>query len=80
MTSTHKTDRHAKGGRPRGRVPRAPKEETTFDAELQRYVMPSECSVTMLKAKQEVSEAQRKTDNSGNDENSEGTRVFSESS
>ena len=45
MTATHKTDRHAK----RGRRPRAPKEEATFDTELLRYVMPSERSVTMPK-------------------------------
>jgi hypothetical protein len=37
--TAHKTDRHAKRGR-RTRAP--PKEEATFDTELQRYVMPSE--------------------------------------
>jgi hypothetical protein len=43
--TAHKTDRHAK----RGRRPAPTKEEATFDTELQRYVMPSEHSVTMLK-------------------------------
>jgi hypothetical protein len=34
-----------------GRRPRAPpKEGATFDTELQRYVMPSERRVTMLKS------------------------------
>lgn len=37
-------------GRPRDRVHHAPKEEATFDTELQRYVMPSE---RMLKARHE---------------------------
>ena len=46
MSANNKPDRHAKKG-PRAR--RAPKEEATFDAELQRYVMPSERRVGMLK-------------------------------
>jgi hypothetical protein len=37
----HKTNPNAKPGR-RPRAP--PKEEATFDTELQRYVMPGECS------------------------------------
>ena len=45
MTGTHKTDGHTKPGR----HPRALKEEATFDAELQRYVMPGERRVTMTK-------------------------------
>ena len=40
--TARKADPHAKPGR----RPRAPKEEATFDTELQRYVMPGECSVT----------------------------------
>jgi len=46
MTADHKIDPHPKKG-PRAR--RAPKEEATFDAELQRYVMPSERRISMLK-------------------------------
>jgi len=48
MTATHKTDPHARG-RPKTQRTHAPKEEATFDTELQRYVMPSERHVTMLK-------------------------------
>ena len=48
MTAAHKTDPHARG-RPKTQRTRAPKEETTFDTELQRYIMPSERRVTMLK-------------------------------
>jgi hypothetical protein len=44
--TAHKTDHHAKPGR-RPRAP--PKEEATFDTELQRYVMPGERRVTMTK-------------------------------
>jgi hypothetical protein len=44
--TARKSDHHAKPGR----RPRAsPKEGATFDIELQRYVMTSERSVTMLK-------------------------------
>ena len=46
MTATHKTDPHARG-RPKTQRKHAPKEEATFDAELQRYVMPSERRVAM---------------------------------
>jgi hypothetical protein len=46
--TAHKTDRHARG-RPKNQRPRAPKEEATFDTGLQRYVMPSERRITMLK-------------------------------
>jgi hypothetical protein len=46
MTANHKIDLHAKKG---PRAKRAPKEEATFDAELQRYVMPSERRVSMHK-------------------------------
>jgi hypothetical protein len=46
MTANHKIDRHAKKG---PRAQHVPKEEATFDAELQRYVMPSERRVSMLK-------------------------------
>jgi hypothetical protein len=45
MTATHKTDPHARG-RPKTQRTHAPKEEATFDTELQRYVMPSERHVT----------------------------------
>jgi hypothetical protein len=46
--TAHKTDSHARG-RPKGQRSRAPKEEATFDTELQRYVMPSERRVTTPK-------------------------------
>jgi|APFre7841882654_1041346.scaffolds.fasta_scaffold591664_1 hypothetical protein len=48
MTGTYKTNLHAKKGR-RHRAQHAPKEEATFDAGLQRYVMLSERSATMSK-------------------------------
>jgi len=48
MTATHKTDPHARG-RPKTQRTHAPKEEATFDSELQRYVMPCERHATMLK-------------------------------
>ena len=40
MTTTHKTDPHARGRRKTQRT-HAPKEEAIFDTELQKYVMPS---------------------------------------
>jgi len=40
--SAHKKDSHAKIGHCRIKLP---KEEATFDTELQRYIMPSETSV-----------------------------------
>jgi hypothetical protein len=43
MTGTYKR------GRPKTQRKHAPKEEATFDNELQRYVMPSERRVIMLK-------------------------------
>ena len=44
--TVHKTDSHGKPGR----RPRAsPKEGATFNTELQRYIMPGECSTTMTK-------------------------------
>ena len=43
--TAHKTDSHAK----RGRRAQPPKEEATFDTELQRYVMPSEHRATVSK-------------------------------
>ena len=46
MTANHKVDRHTKKG---PRAKHAPKQEATFDAELQRYVMPNERRVSMLK-------------------------------
>ena len=46
MTANHKIDRHAKKG---PRAQRAHKEEATFDAELQRYVMPNERRISMIK-------------------------------
>jgi len=46
MTAAHKAGSPAKRSR---RAQRAPKEEATFDTELQRYIMPSERRVTMLK-------------------------------
>jgi len=48
MTGTYKTDPHARG-RPKNQRTHAPKEEATFDTQLQRCVMPSERHVTMLK-------------------------------
>ena len=45
MTANHKIDRAKKGSR----AQHTPKEEATFDAELQRYVMPSERRISMLK-------------------------------
>ena len=44
--TVHNTDSHTRRGH---RRVKPPKEEATFDAELQRYVMPGECSVTMPK-------------------------------
>jgi len=44
--TVHKTDSHTKRGH---RRVKSPKEEATFDTELQRYVMSGECSVTMPK-------------------------------
>jgi hypothetical protein len=50
MAATPKTDHHDK----RGRRPRAPpKEEATFDTELQRYVMPSERAIKHIQKKDE---------------------------
>jgi hypothetical protein len=46
MTANHKIGRHARKG---PRAQRVAKEEATFDAELQRYVMPSERRVSMLR-------------------------------
>ena len=40
--SAHKKDSHAKIGHCRIKLP---KEEATFDTELQRYIMPSETSI-----------------------------------
>jgi hypothetical protein len=60
MAGTYKTDRHARG-RPKTQHAHAPKEKATLDAELQRYVMPSERHVTMLK--QANSEMRRRAGN-----------------
>lgn len=49
----HKADSHGKPGR-RPRAP--PKEEATFDTELQRYVMPGECNIAMAKYSREANE------------------------
>ena len=46
MTSNHKIDRHTKKG---PRAQRVHKEEATFDAELQRYFMPNERRISMIK-------------------------------
>ena len=46
MTANHRIDHHAKKG---PRAQRAHKEEATFDAELQRYVMPNERRISMIK-------------------------------
>ena len=46
MTANHKIDRHTKKG---PRAQRAHKEEATFDAELQRYFMPNERRISMIK-------------------------------
>ena len=46
MTANHKVDRHTKKG---PRAQRAPKQEATFDVDLQRCVMPNERRVSMLK-------------------------------
>jgi hypothetical protein len=48
MTGTYKTDHHTRG-RPKIQRTHAPKEEATFNTELQRYVMPGERHVIMLK-------------------------------
>jgi hypothetical protein len=48
MTATYKTGCQARGRHKTQRT-HAPKVEATFDTELQRYVMPSERRVTMLK-------------------------------
>jgi hypothetical protein len=48
MTGTYKTEHHTRG-RPNNQRTHAPKEEATFDTELQRYVMPGERHVTMTK-------------------------------
>jgi hypothetical protein len=46
MTANHKPDRHSKKG---PRAQRKPKEEATFDPELQRYVMAGERRINMFK-------------------------------
>jgi len=48
--TAHKADSH---GRPGRRRDHPLKDETIFDLELQRYVMPSERRATMSKPKQE---------------------------
>ena len=51
MAAIPKTDRQDK----RGRRPRAPpKEEATFDTDLQRYVMPSERAIKHTQNKDEM--------------------------